>query len=129
MQQCRDIIDPKQGEIGKLIYNLRVKRGISMAQFAARVGINASYLGQIEQGKRFPQDEVIRNIADHFNLDENALFEMVGRVPLAAREELEKQTLLQHVVKEMAKIKISEEKKQDIYKEFFRIIQRVAYPV
>lgn len=114
--------------IGDLIAKLRTKSGLSIAKLAARVGVNAAYFAQVEQGTRIPSDEMIRNLAEYFKLDENMLFEMVGKVPLAAREELENQTLLQNVLKEITKIKISEQEKQDIYREFLQIVKkRVAY--
>lgn len=113
-------------KIGELVTKLRAKRGLSMAQLAARVGVNSMYLSQVERGTRLPSDEMIQNLADFFKLDENDLFEMMGRVPLIVREELENQTLLQKVLKEMTTIKLSEQKKQDIYQEFFLIVQRIA---
>lgn len=116
----------KDNEIGEFVTRLRAKRGLSMAQLAARVGVNSMYLSQVERGTRLPSDEMIQNVADFFKLDENDLFEMVGRVPLVVREELENQTLLQKVLKEMITTKLSEQKKQDIYKEFFLIVQRIA---
>jgi transcriptional regulator with XRE-family HTH domain len=126
VQQRNDSVEFKKHEFGRLIEELRVKRGLSRTRFAARIGINSTYLAQIEEGNRIPTDEMIRNFAKYFNVDEDKLFEIVGRVPLVAREELENQTLLQNVLKEIAKLKISEEKKQDIYKEFFRIVQSIA---
>jgi transcriptional regulator with XRE-family HTH domain len=114
-------------KFGNFISKLRVKRGFSIVQFAARVGVNSSYLSQVERGTRIPTDDIIRNIAEYFKMDENILFDMAGRVPLAAKEELENQKLLQTVIKEITKIKLPEQKKQEIYQEFFQIVQRIAY--
>jgi transcriptional regulator with XRE-family HTH domain len=113
-------------KIGDFIEERRQKNGLSRAQLAARIGVNPNYLQEVEQGNQIPHDKMIRNFAEYFKLDENILFEMAGRVPLVVREELESQTLLQSCLKEMAKSKVSEEKKQEIYQEFLCVVQRVA---
>ncbi len=119
--------EPKNQEIGNLVKKLRTQNGLSMAQLAVRVGINPIYLSQVERGVRLPSDEIIQNIADFFNLDENDLFDMAGRVPLVVREELEKQSMLQNLLKEMINVKLDEQKKQEIYQEFLRSFQRIAF--
>lgn len=115
----------KNQEIGNFVAKLRAQKGLSMAQLAVRVGINPIYLSQVERGLRLPSDEVIQNIAEFFALDENDLFDMVGRVPLVVREELENQSILQNLLKEM--LKLDEQKKQEIYQEFFKSFQRIAF--
>lgn len=117
----------KDHELGDLVAKLRAQRGLSIAQLAARVGVNAVYLSQVERGTRLPSDEMIRNLADFFKIDEDILFEMVSRVPLVVREELENQTMLQKALQEMTKMKLSEHKKQEIYQEFLLIVQRSAF--
>lgn len=119
--------ESKNQGIGNLVAKLRIQSGFSMAQLAVRVGINPIYLSQVERGVRLPSDEIIRNLADFFKLDENDLFDMVGRVPLVVREELEKQSMLQSLLKEMVKVKLDEQKKQEIYQEFFNSFQRIAF--
>lgn len=117
----------RENEFGQYIAQLRANSGFSIAQLAARVGVNSAYFSQVERGMRIPTDDIIRNIAEFFKIDENLLFDMAGKVPLAAKEELENQKLLQTVLKEIAKIKLPENKKEEIYKEFFQVVQRVAY--
>jgi transcriptional regulator with XRE-family HTH domain len=117
----------KNQGIGNLVAKLRAQSGLSMAQLSVRVGINPIYLSQVERGVRLPSDDIIRNLAEFFKLDENDLFDMAGRVPLAVREELEKQSMLQNLLKEMAKVKLDEQKKQEIYQEFIKSFQRIAF--
>lgn len=114
-------------QIGELVMKLRVYRGLSIAQLAVRVGVNPSLLSEVERGLRLPNDEMVRNLAVYFSLDENTLFEIAGRVPLTIREELESQTMLQKVLKEITKVKLPEQRKQEIYHEFLQVVQRISY--
>lgn len=114
-------------QIGELVMKLRVYRGLSIAQLAVRIGVNPTHLSEVERGIRLPNDEMVRSLAVYFSLDENTLFEIAGRVPLTIREELESQTMLQKVLKEITKVKLSEQRKQEIYHEFLQVVQRISY--
>lgn len=110
-------------ELGKYLNELRVNRGRSLAQVAMQVGSNAAYLSEIERGKMLPNDNLIRALARYYGLDENKLFEMVGRVPLVVREEVETSTLLQRTLKEIAVSTLNSEKKQELYQRFYRMFK------
>ncbi|RYG62783.1 XRE family transcriptional regulator [bacterium] len=49
--------------LGEQIKTLRMATGISLRQFAASINITAPFLSDIELGRRFPSDEVLREIA------------------------------------------------------------------
>lgn len=73
-------------EIGKYINDLRVKKKLSLAHLSVRVGVNPSYLREVELGKKIPDDQLIRNLAEYFDLDENYIFSCSGKVPLKVRK-------------------------------------------
>ena len=50
--------------VGINIKRWRVERGLSQEDVAHRVGIDLSYFGQIERGKRNPTIAVLGRIAD-----------------------------------------------------------------
>lgn len=112
--------------LGRYVADRRAKSGLSLARLAVRIGVNPSFLSEVERGNKVPDDEFIRNFAAFFQIDENDLFEMLDRVPLMAREELENQTMLQKVLKELGGSKLSNRKKQEIYEQFYQIYTKVA---
>lgn len=51
-------------EIGTLLRNLRLRRGMSQFDVAKAVGINNSYLSRIENGERRPSPKILTKFAD-----------------------------------------------------------------
>jgi SOS-response transcriptional repressor LexA len=51
-------------EIGTLLRNLRLRRGLSQFDLATAVGINNSYLSRIENGERRPSPKILKKFAD-----------------------------------------------------------------
>jgi SOS-response transcriptional repressor LexA len=51
-------------EIGTLLRNLRLRRGMSQFDLASAVGINNSYLSRIENGERRPSPKVLRKFSE-----------------------------------------------------------------
>lgn len=110
-------------ELGKQLNKLRMSRGLSLAQVSMRVGCNSGYLSDIERGRLAPNDNLIRALARFYALDENELFERLGRVPLAVREELETSTLLQKTLKEITSSALNPDKKQELYQRFYGLFK------
>ena len=112
---------------GNYLYELRLRRDLSLAQVSSQVGTNSSYLSEIEHGRKMPDDNLMRELAEFYGLDENNLFEMVGKVPLSAREELESNELLQRILKEIAGTPFNSETKQELYVRFYLTFKKFAY--
>ena len=49
--------------IGANIRRLRVERGLSQEEVADRIGIDTSYFGQVERGRRNPTVRVLAKVA------------------------------------------------------------------
>ena len=54
---------------GRLIRVTRIKRGLSLAQAAERIGMNKSNLAKIERGEQGVTDRVLREISITLDLD------------------------------------------------------------
>ena len=61
-------------KIGNGIKVLRKKSGLSQTEFANSIGINQSYLSQIEGGKKNPSTDLLEKIANHFKTPLPILF-------------------------------------------------------
>jgi SOS-response transcriptional repressor LexA len=51
-------------EIGTLLRNLRLRRGMSQFDLASAVGINNSYLSRIENGERRPSPKILKKFSE-----------------------------------------------------------------
>ncbi len=52
---------------GEIIKNIRLEKGYTLADLAARIGYTASYLSQLERNLKQPSLEALRKIADGLN--------------------------------------------------------------
>lgn len=67
---------------GEFILNHRTAAGMTMREFADRIGVSAPYVSDIEKGRRDAPDTKLAIIADVFQLDREERAEMYE---LAAR--------------------------------------------
>ena len=63
--------------VGPLLRRLR--GGLSLRDVTSRVGISSSYLSEIERGSRKPGANIIRKLADLYNVDAEELMKRAGR--------------------------------------------------
>ncbi|AHF07085.1 helix-turn-helix domain-containing protein [Desulfitobacterium metallireducens] len=121
MSLSKQISEHKEAlqEIGRYISDYRGRRKLSLQHMGARVGVNPSYLRDVERGEKIPDDEFIRNLSENCGLDENYIYDCMGKAPLVAREELEHHSILQETLKEIGMSGFSEQIKEEIYRKFY----------
>jgi transcriptional regulator with XRE-family HTH domain len=71
-------INPNQ-TLGEVIYEARIGVQRSLRDIAKALTITPSYLSDIENDRRVPSEEVLRNIATLLNLDFDYLMALAGR--------------------------------------------------
>lgn len=81
----RHVPDRSAGALGEIIRRQRELAGLSVRQFADRVGISNPYLSQIERGLRAPSEHVLDAIASALKLRVEALYEQAGLAPGGVR--------------------------------------------
>lgn len=54
--------------LGNRVRDLRKKRGLTQVELAEMLGVDRSYLSEIETGKKDPSLRVLKTIADGFKL-------------------------------------------------------------
>lgn len=108
---------PNKKEFGEHLFNLRMEKGLTLAKVGKLVGISTNYVGELERGKKEASDEVIRKIAEVYNVPEESLFAIMKRVPLGIKEETKNSPELQELLSEIAKNKnLSDVTKERLYK-------------
>jgi transcriptional regulator with XRE-family HTH domain len=107
---------------GYYLKTLRLEHDLSLTKLGNKLGVSAAYLSNVETGAKPMSDHFIRQIADFYMLDENVLFELLGRVPLLAREQLDEDSNLQQLLSEIKRNKkLTEEKKQQLFQQMYNL--------
>ncbi len=116
----------RQSQAGDYLLDLRNEKGLSLAKVCKILEISANYLSEIERGLKVPSDHLIRQLADFYDIDEASLFERFGKVPLTVREALENSKSLRKTISEISSSKkLTEEQKQELYDELYRLYKKV----
>lgn len=112
----------KQFEAGSYIKDLRGER--TLAEVGKNLGVSPNYLSAVERG-RLPSDHFISKLAKYFEVDEDELFIMWGKVPILATEYVESNETLQRTLAQMSRNdKFNEEEKQELYDDIYETYQR-----
>ena len=64
--------------LGGILRQSRVMTRMTLNELGNVSGVSPSYLGRIEQGKRFPSARVLHRIAKHIGFDEHQLLTLAG---------------------------------------------------
>ena len=65
--------------LGKMIYTIREKQGISKTELAEKVGINVGHLTHIEKGERNPSQKTLRDICSALQIPYKPLSNMYDK--------------------------------------------------
>ncbi len=53
----------KESNVGEIIKQARLAKGLNLRELAAESGVSASHLGRIERGERSPSIDILKKIA------------------------------------------------------------------
>ena len=76
--------------IGEMIKLERVKRKISLREFARKLEISASYLVDVEKGRRIPNQELLKKVSDLLDIPVATLNQYNLEMPNQVKEWVEK---------------------------------------
>lgn len=115
-------------EFGPFIKDFRTKRDLTLSQVAEKLNISTNYVSQLERGIRRPTDELIRDFSRLYNVNEDRLFRMAGRIPLSTLEEMKQTPSLQKAFSYLNSHEIPNERKKkleqellDVFAEFLNV--------
>jgi len=86
MNKLKELKPYKQ--IGNLIRNLRISKGMSQYDLAEVLGVNNSYLSRIENGERRPSTKIMRKMADVLDFPYDQLVVASGLLSPDFREKI-----------------------------------------
>lgn len=68
--------------LGKKIRELREQQDISLRAFASKMGITAAHQSDIELGRRYPSEPLLKKFAEKLNVSVKDLQQYDNRVPV-----------------------------------------------
>ena len=64
--------------LGESLKARRKEKGLTLTELEALSGVDTSYLGRIENGKRFPSANILRKLAEPLEFTELELLKLAG---------------------------------------------------
>ncbi|MBC9785916.1 transcriptional regulator [Heliobacterium chlorum] len=120
-------IAKKQIETGIFLAELRKEKGLTYNQLAEQLGVSGSYLSKLEKGTEYPSDHLVRKLADFYGILETDIFEKLGRIPLVAREVIERFPHYSKAIEQIEKDPdLDETDKNEIYDQIAEM-HRIVY--
>ena len=79
--------DNNKNNLGKVIKQRRLMRGLTLRELAHKSGVSSSHLGRIERGERFSSAHILRKIAQPLGFQEDGLLIYGGYLPSPSTSE------------------------------------------
>ena len=95
--------------LGEMIREARVRKEMSLRAFAAKLGKTPSYFSDIENDKRVPAEDVLRQMAQTLDLDFDALMARAGRMGDQAQRYLRQQPAAGRLFRRISEANLDEE--------------------
>jgi len=67
-----------RNDIGKIIKQRRIIKGLLLKQLAAMSGVSIAHIGRIERGERLPSAKILRRLAEPLGFSESELFTLAN---------------------------------------------------
>lgn len=108
--------EDKNRSVGMMLRLLRTEKGVPLREASESIGISENYLSEIERDRKVPNDEIIKNIAVYYNVDEKALFDKFDKIPLIIQDELKEHDRLSRTLYDISKnVELDDEDKEKLY--------------
>lgn len=65
-------------DLGEIIKQQRVTRGLTLQELSTMSGVSSSHLGRVESDERFASAHILRKIAKPLGFEESELFSLAG---------------------------------------------------
>lgn len=109
----------RQLDAGQYIKHLRGDR--SLASVCRLLNVTPAHLSEIERG-RLHSDQFISALAKVYEVDEDILFRLWGKIPTLTRDELLNRKSLQRILSEMShNSQLTEAEKDELYNSMYEL--------
>jgi transcriptional regulator with XRE-family HTH domain len=107
----------KSDSLGDLIRKRRVKKELSLRSLAAQLEITPSYLSDIENDRRVPAEDVVRQIARLLEIDFNDLMARAGKFGRDAERYLRRQPAAGQLFRRISEANLDEDRLGQLLKQ------------
>lgn len=113
---------------GDILKRQRLELGYTLDHTASEVGVSINYISELERNnKTNPSDEVIVKLAKVYRVDEDDLFNLFGKMPLATKEEVLSNPTLMRILSRIKKEnKLTPQQKYDLYEKLHELYEEMA---
>ena len=94
---------------GTTIRRARLRAGLPLRHLAALLGVSASYLSHIENGRRVPSPRFLENVAGHLGLDPEALLAASGKLDPQTTRYLRRHPAAIRLLQRIARLRLGPE--------------------
>jgi len=108
-------------EFGNYIKSCRMGKQWSILEVGEKIGVSANYVSLMERGMRIPTEETIEKLASLYNIEEDVLYRLLGKVPRNVLEEIKNNPKLQKAIAYTQKINLPIEQKKKMEEEVLRV--------
>ena len=117
----------RQIRVGTYLNKLRAERKLKLTDVSAVINVSATYLSDIERGKKLPSDLTIRNLAKFYEVDEIDLFARFGKTPMDINLALLDNPRLKRTIRQVSgSKKLTDDEKQEFYDKVERLYKDFA---
>lgn len=97
--------------LGKIIRELREKKGLTLREFASQVEISPPFLSDLEHDKRRPSEEKLKIIAKKLSINFDELKKYDGRLNEEVKDWLNEKPLMGSLMRKMAQMPAKDREK------------------
>ncbi|MBC9786439.1 helix-turn-helix transcriptional regulator [Heliobacterium chlorum] len=109
-------------DTGEYLRDLRLKKGITLAQLSDNVGVSINFLSELERGLKPPSDKLIEALSKFYQVESSEIYNRLGKIPESATDELEKNPQLNKMLSEINQNKkLTPKKKLELYQEMYDV--------
>ena len=98
-----------QTSFGETLRDARVKKGVSLRSLATELKITPSYLSDIENDRRIPSEDVLRQLANQLGINFDDLMAQAGRFGEEAERYLKHQPTAVKLFRRISESNLGEE--------------------
>jgi transcriptional regulator with XRE-family HTH domain len=106
----------------------RIQLGLTMKDIAEKVGVSVNSIRLLETNRLKPRDELIPKYAKIYRIEEDKLYQMLGKIPPSIIKELKSNETLYRTLSQISSdTNLSQDQKTQLYKclaqQYTRILQ------
>lgn len=109
--------DDQAATLGNYLHNVRMQADVGVRELGRRIGVSASYVSDIERGRRIPSSELLMSIAETVGADADTLFALAGRIPSETKHYLRSHHSAMGLLRRIAELNLNDEQLKSLLDE------------